>query len=97
MDKRLIKYLEKVNRKLEQGQHVIVEFKCEYGIFHVPLKDIKFRTDLVTLNGADFYLDIDDSFTFDYNDCACTEPILYGEHDIKIGFKQEDSYIPEHE
>ena len=97
MDKRLIKYLEKVNRKLEQGKHVTVEFKCEYGIFHVPLKNIKFRTDLITLNGEDFYMDIDDSFTFRFSDYDCSEPKLYGEHNIKVGFRQEDSYIPEHE
>lgn len=97
MDKRLIKYLEKVNRKLEQGEHVSVEFKCEYGIFNLPLENMRFRSDLITLNGQAFYLDIDDSFKFIYADCDCTEPKLIGEHDIKIGFKQENNYIPEHE
>ncbi len=96
MDKRLIKYVEKVNRKLEQGEHVSIEFKLLGGKFDLPLKNIRFRDSLITLNGETYYIDIDDSYTFEFNDYDCKEPKLYGEHDIKIGFKQEDNYIPEH-
>lgn len=97
MEKRLIKYLEKVNRKLEQGEHVSVEFKFTDGTFHLPLRAIKFRNGLITLDGQTYYYDIDDDYEFDFDDLECQEPKLYGKNDIKIGFRQEHKYILEHE